>query len=179
MIGVHYNFLIICPLDDFIDAMISPNSWNLYFCHILVNRYIHIKIISRKLFPFKKSYTISTYIYYIWCSVLVKNYTFLVQAAQMSYSSRHHEMRNRPIDAVICVNVILQLWLAGQTIFCLDWATCYLSFTYRIIWKTTRRYIYITRTETRIIHEILKYLCSDNANFKAIFSHYNPGRVVI
>ena len=51
--------------------------------------------------------------------------------------------------------------------------------TYRIVWKTTRRYIYITRTETRIIHEVLKYLCSDNANFMAIFSHYIPGRVVI
>ena len=42
-----------------------------------------------------------------------------------------------------------------------------------------RRYIYITRTETRIIYEVLKYLCSDNANFMAIFSHYIPGRVVI
>ena len=42
-----------------------------------------------------------------------------------------------------------------------------------------RRYIYITRTETRIIHEVLEYLCSDNANLMAIFSHYIPGRVVI
>ena len=50
---------------------------------------------------------------------------------------------------------------------------------YRIIWKTTRRYIYITRTETRIIQEVLKYLCSDNANFMAIFLHYITGLVVI
>ena len=42
-----------------------------------------------------------------------------------------------------------------------------------------RRYIYITRTETRIIHEVLKILCSDNANFMAILSHYIGGRVVI
>ena len=51
--------------------------------------------------------------------------------------------------------------------------------TYRIIWKTTRRYIYITRTETRIIHEVLKKLCSDNANFMAILSRYIGGRVII
>ena len=46
---------------------------------------------------------------------------------------------------------------------------------YRIVWKTTRRYIYITRTETRIMHEVFKYLCSENANFMASFSHYIPG----
>ena len=48
-----------------------------------------------------------------------------------------------------------------------------------MVWKTTRHYIYIMRTETCIIHEVLKYLCSDNANFMAIFSHYIPGRVII
>ena len=50
---------------------------------------------------------------------------------------------------------------------------------YRIVWKTTQRYVYIMRTENRIIHEVLEYLCSDNANFMAIFSQYIPSRVVI
>ena len=38
---------------------------------------------------------------------------------------------------------------------------------------------YITRTETCIIHKVLKFLCSDNANFMAILSHYIGGHVVI
>ena len=42
-----------------------------------------------------------------------------------------------------------------------------------------RRYIYITRTETRIIHEVLKNLYSNNVNFMAILLHYIGGRVVI
>ena len=50
---------------------------------------------------------------------------------------------------------------------------------YRIVLNTMSHYIHIMRTETRIIQEVLKYLCSDNANFMAIFSHYIPGRVVI
>ena len=40
-------------------------------------------------------------------------------------------------------------------------------------------YMIFSPKEIRIIHEVLKYLCSDNANFMAIFSHYIPGRVVI
>ena len=31
----------------------------------------------------------------------------------------------------------------------------------------------------RVIHEVSKYLCSYNANFFAIFSPYNRGRVII
>ena len=50
---------------------------------------------------------------------------------------------------------------------------------YRIVWKTTPRYMIFSQKKIRIIHEVLKYLCSDNANFMAIFSHYIPGRVVI
>ena len=56
---------------------------------------------------------------------------------------------------------------------------CFSKLTYRIVWKTTPRYMSFSQKKIRIIHEILKYLCSDNANFKAIFSHYIPGRVVI
>ena len=49
----------------------------------------------------------------------------------------------------------------------------------RIVWKTTPRHMIFSPKEIRIIHEVLKYLCSDNANFKAVFSHYIPGRVEI
>ena len=51
--------------------------------------------------------------------------------------------------------------------------------SYHIVWKTTPRYMIFSQKKIRIIHEVLKYLCSDNANFMAIFSHYIPGRVVI
>ena len=50
--------------------------------------------------------------------------------------------------------------------------------TYRIVWKTTPRYMIFSQKKIRIIHEVLKYLCSDNANFMAILSHYIGGRIV-
>ena len=55
----------------------------------------------------------------------------------------------------------------------------FITFKYRIVWKTTPRYMIFSPKNIRIIHEVLKYLCSDNADFMAIFSHYIPGRVII
>ena len=40
------------------------------------------------------------------------------------------------------------------------------------------RYMIFSPKKIRIIHLVLKYLCSDNANFMAIFLHYIPGHVV-
>ena len=51
--------------------------------------------------------------------------------------------------------------------------------SYHIVWKTTPRYMIFSQKKIRIIHEVLKYLCSDNANFMAILSHYIPGCVAI
>ena len=50
---------------------------------------------------------------------------------------------------------------------------------YRIVPKTTPRYIKFCQIKIRTINEVLQYLCSYNANSMAIFSPYIRGCVVI
>ena len=53
------------------------------------------------------------------------------------------------------------------------------TYIYRIVPKTTLRYMKFCQIKIRTINEVLQYLCSYNANSMAIFLPYIRGRVVI